>query len=214
MSIKEWGQTKVSIERRTFKINCWEKMQTKCFCYGERGRIRTDCSNIARPWIWVEHSNFTDAAAEDQAVFFFKQESVSKVYTTVLWSDPADQRCISTLTHRLNHSQCSWQRPVPKPLAVAGGWRAFTAILLDRDEFVTRDLDVVVWLVLNQLSCSCWGSVGSGSSPFRRLAVQSPCMVASKHSTQNRVWMLTCNVKALRVVGSPEKCCMSEVHTI
>lgn len=41
MSIRDWEQAKVSIERRTFKINCWEKMQTKCFRYGEGGRIKT-----------------------------------------------------------------------------------------------------------------------------------------------------------------------------
>lgn len=39
MSIKDRGQTKVLTERRTFKINCWEKMQTKCFCYCERQNL-------------------------------------------------------------------------------------------------------------------------------------------------------------------------------
>lgn len=46
MSIKDPGRAEISIERRTSKINCWEKMQTKCFCSGERQRIRTDCSHL------------------------------------------------------------------------------------------------------------------------------------------------------------------------
>lgn len=45
MSIKETGQAEISTERRLPKINCWEKMQTKCFCSGERDRIRSDCSH-------------------------------------------------------------------------------------------------------------------------------------------------------------------------
>lgn len=46
MSIKDPGRAEISIVRRTSKINCWEKMQTKCFCCGERQRIRTGCSHL------------------------------------------------------------------------------------------------------------------------------------------------------------------------
>lgn len=46
MSIKDLGRAEISIERRTSKINCREKMQTKCFRSGERQRIRTDCSHL------------------------------------------------------------------------------------------------------------------------------------------------------------------------
>lgn len=35
-AIRTGDKLKVSIERRTFKINCREKMQTKCFCCDER----------------------------------------------------------------------------------------------------------------------------------------------------------------------------------
>lgn len=35
-AITTGDKLKVSIERRTFKINCREKMQTKCFCCDER----------------------------------------------------------------------------------------------------------------------------------------------------------------------------------
>lgn len=74
MSIKDPGRAEISIERRTSKINCWEKMQTKCFCSGERDRIRTDCSHAAGPWICSKCCNFTDIVAKSRSQFACPQK--------------------------------------------------------------------------------------------------------------------------------------------
>lgn len=74
ISIKDPGQAEISIERRTSKINCWEKMQTKCFCSGERDRISTDCSHWAGPWICLTCCNFTDIVAKSQSQFACPQK--------------------------------------------------------------------------------------------------------------------------------------------
>lgn len=74
MSIKDSGRAEISIERRTSKINCWKKMQTKCFCSGERDRIRTDCSHTAGPWICLKCCNFTDIVAKSWSQFACPQK--------------------------------------------------------------------------------------------------------------------------------------------
>lgn len=74
MSIKDPGWAEISIERRTSKINCWEKMQTKCFCSGERDRIRTDCSHPAGPWICLKCRNFTDIVVKSRSQFVCPQK--------------------------------------------------------------------------------------------------------------------------------------------
>lgn len=68
-SIKDPGWAEISIERRTSKINCWEKMQTKCFCSGERDGIRTDCSHPAGPWICLKCCSFTDIVVKSRSQF-------------------------------------------------------------------------------------------------------------------------------------------------
>lgn len=93
-SIKDRGRAEISIERRTSKINCWEKMQTKCFCSGERDRIKTKRSHTAGPWICLKCCNFTDIVAKSRSQFACPQKAKDYTLSAGCFCYSRNKRCV------------------------------------------------------------------------------------------------------------------------
>lgn len=145
MSIKDPGRAEIYTERRTSKINCWEKMQTKCFCSGERDRIRADCSHTDRPWICLKCCNFTDIVAKSWLQFACPQKpKVSRSSAGCFSCSRNKRRALlpRSLWSEFGPSElCDWAPSLSERTAATGdnykwafksdneGWRCFQSAL-------------------------------------------------------------------------------------